>query len=63
MTASTSGQAEDKLWCGRRPRWSALIEIQGLGIRRCDFADEAVVGLVIDLSAIDAERLPPRKRL
>jgi HPr kinase/phosphorylase len=37
---------------------AGLIEIRGLGIRRCDFADEAVVGLVVDLSAEDAERLP-----
>jgi HPr kinase/phosphorylase len=36
-----------------------LIEIRGLGIRRCDFAEEAIVGLVVDLSAADAERLPP----
>jgi HPr kinase/phosphorylase len=38
---------------------AGLIEIYGLGIRRCDFADEAMVGLVVDLSAADAERLPP----
>jgi len=42
---------------------AGLIEIRGLGIRRCDFADEAVVGLVIDLCAADAERLPPPKGL
>jgi HPr kinase/phosphorylase len=39
------------------------IEIRGLGIRRCDFADEAAVGLVVDLSAADAERLPPPEAL
>jgi HPr kinase/phosphorylase len=38
---------------------AGLIEIRGLGIRRCDFAEEAIVGLVVDLSAGDAERLPP----
>ncbi len=38
---------------------AGLIEIRGLGIRRCDFAGEAVVGLVVDLCAADAERLPP----
>jgi HPr kinase/phosphorylase len=38
---------------------ACLIEIRGLGIRRCDFAEEAVVGLVVDLHAADAERLPP----
>jgi HPr kinase/phosphorylase len=37
---------------------AGLIEIRGLGIRRCDFAAEAVVGLVVDLHAADAERLP-----
>ena len=37
---------------------AGLIEIHGLGIRRCDFAGEAVVGLVVDLWAADAERLP-----
>jgi HPr kinase/phosphorylase len=37
---------------------AGLIEIRGLGIRRCDFAGQAIVGLVVDLSAADAERLP-----
>jgi HPr kinase/phosphorylase len=37
---------------------AGLIEIRGLGIRRCDFAAEAVVGVVVDLGAADAERLP-----
>jgi len=36
-----------------------LIEIRGLGIRRTDFVSEAIVGLVVDLAAEDAERLPP----
>jgi serine kinase of HPr protein (carbohydrate metabolism regulator) len=40
---------------------AGLIEIRGLGIRACDFAEEAIVGLVVDLSAADAERLPPPK--
>ena len=38
---------------------AGLIEIRGLGIRRCDYATEARVGLVADLDAVDAERLPP----
>src|SRR5947209_18865766 len=42
---------------------AGLIEIRGLGIRRCDFVSEAVVGLVVDLAAADAERLPPREAL
>src|SRR3977135_4300281 len=37
---------------------AGLIEIRGLGIRRCDFAEQAVVGLVGDFSAADAERMP-----
>jgi serine kinase of HPr protein (carbohydrate metabolism regulator) len=38
---------------------AGLVEIRGLGIRRCEFIEEAIVGLVVDLSAADAERLPP----
>jgi serine kinase of HPr protein (carbohydrate metabolism regulator) len=38
---------------------AGLIEIRGLGIRRCDFTDEAEVGLVVDLQATDDARLPP----
>jgi HPr kinase/phosphorylase len=37
---------------------AGLIEIRGLGIRRCDFVEHATVGLVVDLAAADAERLP-----
>jgi serine kinase of HPr protein (carbohydrate metabolism regulator) len=37
---------------------AGLIEIRGLGIRRCDYAREAPVGLVVDLAAADAARLP-----
>jgi serine kinase of HPr protein (carbohydrate metabolism regulator) len=37
---------------------AGLIEIRGLGIRRCDFAEKAVVGLLVDLHAPDAARLP-----
>jgi serine kinase of HPr protein (carbohydrate metabolism regulator) len=42
---------------------AGLIEIRGLGIRRCDFAPEAIIGLVVDLDADDAERLPPPEAL
>jgi HPr kinase/phosphorylase len=42
---------------------AGLIEIRGLGIRRCDFTEAAIVGLVVDLSAADAERLPPPEAL
>ena len=37
---------------------TGLIEIRGLGIRSCDFIEQAIVGLVVDLSAPDATRLP-----
>jgi len=38
---------------------AGLIEIRGLGIRRCEHIGVAIVGLVVDLAATDAERLPP----
>ena len=38
---------------------AGLIEIRGLGIRRCEFAEEAIVGLLVDLASADSERLPP----
>ena len=41
------------------PALAGQIEIRGLGIRRCDFVPEAPIGLVVDLNAADAERLPP----
>ena len=37
---------------------SGLIELHGLGIRRIDHAAHAAVGLVVDLAACDAARLP-----
>jgi HPr kinase/phosphorylase len=42
---------------------AGLIEIRGLGIRRCDFVAEATVGMVVDLSAPDADRMPPPEAL
>ena len=45
------------------PELAGLIEIRGLGIRRCDVVREAVVALVVDLDAADAERLPPPEAL
>jgi serine kinase of HPr protein (carbohydrate metabolism regulator) len=42
---------------------AGLIEIRGLGIRNCDYTEEAVVGLIVDLAASDAERLPPPEAL
>jgi HPr kinase/phosphorylase len=40
------------------PPLAGLIEIRGLGIRRLPFEPVAVVGLVVDLAAADAKRIP-----
>jgi len=40
------------------PQLAGLIEIHGLGIRRLPYEPVAVVGIVIDLGAEDAARLP-----
>jgi len=40
-----------------------LIEIRGLGIRRCDFVAQAGLGLVVDLAADDAARMPEPEAL
>src|SRR4051794_25153567 len=45
------------------PELAGLIEIRGLGIRRIEHAGEVVVGLVVDLVADDAERLPAAEAL
>jgi serine kinase of HPr protein (carbohydrate metabolism regulator) len=37
---------------------AGLIEVRGLGIRRLDYEPRAVVGLIVDLAAPDAERMP-----
>jgi HPr kinase/phosphorylase len=37
---------------------AGLIEVRGLGLRRLPFEPVAVVGLVVDLAAADAQRLP-----
>ncbi|XIA66058.1 HPr kinase/phosphorylase [Bradyrhizobium sp. TZ2] len=52
-----------QLWVRPARELAGLIEVRGLGIRRCDFANEAIVGLVVDLAAGDAERLPPPESL
>jgi len=43
------------------PALAGLIEVRGLGIRRLPFEPVAAVGLVIDLNAADAERMPARE--
>ena len=40
------------------PELAGLIEVRGLGIRRLDHEPVAVVGLVVDLADLQAERLP-----
>jgi HPr kinase/phosphorylase len=42
------------------PNLAGLIEVRGLGIRRLEYEPMALVGLVVDLAAKDAERLPSR---
>jgi HPr kinase/phosphorylase len=41
---------------------AGLIEVRGLGIRRLDHEPVAVVGLVVDLGALETERLPATGR-
>jgi serine kinase of HPr protein (carbohydrate metabolism regulator) len=55
--------AGGELWVRSQRELAGLIEIRGLGIRRLDFVDAAVVGLVVDLAAVDAERLPAAEAL
>ena len=45
------------------PELAGMIEIRGLGIRKCEFVATGTVGLVVDLDASDAERLPPPKAM
>jgi HPr kinase/phosphorylase len=52
-----------ELWVRPTRELAGLIEVRGLGIRRCDFAIKAIVGIVVDLAASDAERLPPPEAL
>ena len=40
------------------PALAGLIEVRGLGIRRLPYEPVAVVSLVVDLAAADAQRLP-----
>jgi serine kinase of HPr protein (carbohydrate metabolism regulator) len=41
---------------------AGLIEVRGLGIRRIAYEKLALVHALVDLGALDAERLPPRSR-
>jgi HPr kinase/phosphorylase len=40
------------------PELAGLIEVRGLGIRRCDYIPQAEVRLLVDLAAGDAARMP-----
>jgi len=40
------------------PALAGLLEVRGAGIQRVEFEPAAVVGLVVDLAADDAERFP-----
>jgi serine kinase of HPr protein (carbohydrate metabolism regulator) len=42
------------------PELAGMLEIRGLGLRRLAYEPLAVVGLVVDLGAADAARLPPQ---
>jgi HPr kinase/phosphorylase len=42
------------------PALAGLIELRGVGILRRDYEPCAVVGMVVDLGAADAQRLPDR---
>jgi HPr kinase/phosphorylase len=55
--------ADGELVVRPAPALAGQIEIRGLGIRRCAFVPQALVGLVVDLDAADAERLPPQDAL
>jgi phospholipid N-methyltransferase len=37
---------------------AGLIEVRGMGVRKLEYEARAIVGLVVDLAAADAERLP-----
>jgi serine kinase of HPr protein (carbohydrate metabolism regulator) len=52
-----------ELWAHAIPELAGLIEIFGLGIRACDHVNAAPIGLVVDLAAPDAERLPAPEAL
>ncbi len=44
------------------PALAGLIEVRGIGVLRLPYEPCAVVGLVVDLAAADAERLPPAEK-
>ena len=53
----------DRLVAQPAPNLQGLIEIHGLGIRRCGFEPQVTVALVVDLAATDAARMPEETSL
>ena len=45
------------------PDLAGLIEVRGLGLRRCEHVETGNIGLVVDLAAPDAARLPQPESL
>lgn len=43
------------------PALAGLLEVRGLGIRHLPYEPVAIVGLVVDLAALDAARLPAQE--
>jgi serine kinase of HPr protein (carbohydrate metabolism regulator) len=50
--------SHDRLLVRPATTLGGLVEVRGVGIRQLDHEPVAVVGLVVDLGASDAERLP-----
>jgi len=57
------GAEKGRLVARPAPQLEGLIEVRGLGIRRCNFVPQATIGLVVDLAADDAARLPEQDAL
>lgn len=53
----------DTVLAGAVPGLAGLIEVRGLGIRRFAHVDQAPIGLVVDLAAKDAARMPEPEAL
>ena len=53
----------DQLLARAVPALAGLIEVRGLGLRRCKHIVAAPIGLVVDLAAPDAARLPAPEAL
>lgn len=53
--------AHGRLLVRPAPEIAGLMEIRGLGVRRLPYEPVAAIGLVVDLAASDAARLPGRE--